>query len=142
MIVLLMLAAAVLATPCADGDWFPVFMEGLAYPRLGTAAQLTGTVKLQVVVGEQGKVSTAEIISGHPLLARAAQENVKTWVFTRCCGSDRPTTSPSIEFTYVFKLEGVADYRPQTRFRYEHPYRVTIVAEAQRMRVTPAERVR
>jgi TonB family protein len=136
MMVLVMLAAAVLATPCANGDWFPVLMEGLAYPALGTQARLTGTVKLLVAVDEQGKVSTTKIISGHQLLARAAQENVKTWVFSRCCGSDQPKTSPSIEFTYVFKLEGVVDYRPRTRFRYEHPFRVIVVAEAEHF--TPA----
>jgi TonB family protein len=142
MMVFLMLAAAVLASPCADSRWFPVFMEGLAYPALGTQAVITGTVKLLVTVSEQGRVSTAEVVSGHRLLASAAQENVKTWVFARCCGSAQPKTSSSIEFTYIFKLEGVTDYRPRTRFRYQDPYQVTIVSEAEHTQTTPSERVR
>lgn len=131
MSVALIFLAAVLAAPCANKEWFPVIIEGPAYPVVGTQAQVAGTVKLRVILDEHGKVATAEVISGAPLLARAAQENVKTWGFTSCGKTDQCKNSDAIEFTYVFKLEGHPNALPRSRFRYEHPYTVTVVAQPQ-----------
>ncbi len=43
-----------------------------AYPAVGTAVHAAGTVTVQVVVDETGKVISASAVSGHPLLRQAA----------------------------------------------------------------------
>jgi protein TonB len=43
-----------------------------AYPSLAKATRVSGVVKVQVLVGEDGKVLWAQAISGHPLLQDAA----------------------------------------------------------------------
>lgn len=140
MIVFLMSLALLASTSWADSDWFPVIVEGPVYPILATQAQLTGTVKLRVVLDEHGKVAVAEIILGAPILARAAQENIKTWAFATCGSATHAKAGPSVEFSYVFRLEGAPQVRPRTRFRYEHPYRVVVVAEPQHWMPTGSTR--
>ena len=52
------------------------------YPPLARAARVQGTVILQVVVDESGRVRETKIISGHPLLTQAAVDAVQQWVYS------------------------------------------------------------
>ena len=49
------------------------------YPELARKMNITGTVKVEVVVAPNGKVKEAKVVGGHPLLANAALEAVKKW---------------------------------------------------------------
>ena len=40
----------------------------MAYPALARAAHFSGTVTVQVVIDEQGNVTAAHVVDGHPLL--------------------------------------------------------------------------
>ena len=51
------------------------------YPELARKMNITGTVKVQVVVAPNGSVKDAKVIGGHPLLATAALDAVKKWKF-------------------------------------------------------------
>ena len=51
------------------------------YPELARRMNLTGTVKVQVVVAPNGTVKDAKIVGGHPVLANAAMDAVKKWRF-------------------------------------------------------------
>ena len=51
------------------------------YPELARKMNITGTVKVEVVVAPNGKVKEAKVVGGHPLLANAALEAVKKWRF-------------------------------------------------------------
>lgn len=51
------------------------------YPELARKMNLSGTVKVQVVVAPNGTVKDAKVIGGHPVLASAALEAVKKWRF-------------------------------------------------------------
>jgi TonB family protein len=51
------------------------------YPELARRMNITGTVKVEVVVAPNGSVKTAKVIGGHPLLANAALDAVKKWRF-------------------------------------------------------------
>ena len=51
------------------------------YPELARKMNITGTVKLEVVVSPSGAVKDAKVIGGHPVLASAALEAVKKWRF-------------------------------------------------------------
>jgi protein TonB len=51
------------------------------YPEQARAAGIEGEVLLDITVGEDGHVQTAEPKDGNPLLATAAVEAVKQWVY-------------------------------------------------------------
>lgn len=125
-----LLLASLLTAPCVHGEWFAAIIEGPVYPVLGTQAQLMGVVRLRVTLDGQGEVSAVKIISGHPVLARAAVDNVERWAFLSC-GDKGQQGGRDIEVTYDYRLEGTPNLRPRTRFRYQHPYKVTVIAEAQ-----------
>jgi TonB family protein len=42
---------------------------------------ITGTVKIQVVVAPNGTVKDAKVLGGHPVLAGAALDAVRKWRF-------------------------------------------------------------
>ncbi|MBO0719844.1 MAG: energy transducer TonB [Blastocatellia bacterium] len=51
------------------------------YPRAALKANSHGTVEVEIVVSEQGRVIEATAISGHPVLYSAAIDAVRKWVF-------------------------------------------------------------
>lgn len=52
-----------------------------AYPALARAARISGTVKLVGVIAADGTIQQLQVVSGHPLLVRAALEAVRQWVY-------------------------------------------------------------
>jgi TonB family protein len=51
------------------------------YPELARKMNLTGSVKVEIVVAPNGTVSGAKVIGGHPVLANAALDAVRKWRF-------------------------------------------------------------
>lgn len=51
------------------------------YPPLASQARISGTVRLTVIIGKDGRVANITVVSGHPLLIPAAIEAVKQWVY-------------------------------------------------------------
>jgi TonB family protein len=51
------------------------------YPVEAKQARIQGVVKLYALIGKDGTIQTLNLISGHPLLAPAAVEAVKQWVY-------------------------------------------------------------
>jgi len=49
------------------------------YPQMAILMRLSGTVKLEAIIDKDGSVGHIEVLSGHPLLARAAIEAVRQW---------------------------------------------------------------
>jgi len=49
------------------------------YPSLATTMHLSGVVRVEAVVTENGTVKTVEIKGGHPVLAQAAASAVSQW---------------------------------------------------------------
>jgi hypothetical protein len=66
------------------------------YPRILLTAQITGVVRLRVST-DGNRVTTMEMESGQPILANAAEENIRTWQFE----PHKPTT---FETTFTYKL--------------------------------------
>ena len=52
-----------------------------AYPELARRMNISGKVKLEVVITPEGHVRSSRVIGGHPLLVKAAQDAVKEWKF-------------------------------------------------------------
>lgn len=122
------LAFGLLLTACAySADLFPVQLEAIRYPALANQARIEGLVRLTLSLDDKGGVSHVEIVSGHKLLAPAAEENIKLWKFAPLCSSKQKETR-TLEFTYDFRLDRGTN--PETGFRYEHPYRVIAVSRS------------
>jgi TonB family protein len=51
------------------------------YPDLARKMNITGTVKVQVLVSANGTVKEAKIVGGHPVLTNAALDAVRKWRF-------------------------------------------------------------
>jgi len=51
------------------------------YPQIARAARISGTVRLIGTIAKDGTIRNLEIVSGHPLLARAAIQAVEQWVY-------------------------------------------------------------
>jgi protein TonB len=49
------------------------------YPPLARQTRISGTVRLHALISKTGQVEQLEVISGHPLLVRAAMDAVQQW---------------------------------------------------------------
>jgi len=52
-----------------------------AYPQIARAARVQGEVELEAIIGKDGRIKELSLISGHPLLVRAALNAVKQWAY-------------------------------------------------------------
>jgi TonB family protein len=68
------------------------------YPEIARQFRLSGTVKVQVVVGSDGQIKETKVVGGHPLLAEAALTALKKWKFA----PSNAETTQVLEF--AFKL--------------------------------------
>jgi TonB family protein len=51
------------------------------YPELAKRMNVTGKVKIEVVITPDGHVKSTRVVGGHPLLVQACQDAVKEWKF-------------------------------------------------------------
>jgi TonB family protein len=58
----------------------------LRYPPLARQTRTAGDVRVRVVVNDVGEISEATVVSGHPLLAQAALDTVRSWKFRPVAG--------------------------------------------------------
>ena len=69
------------------------------YPTEARMMHLQGSVKLQLTIGTDGRVSSAKALEGHPMLANAAIAAVRNWTY-------RPTLldGQAIEVTTTIEI--------------------------------------
>lgn len=67
-----------------------------AYPELAKRMNVTGKVKIEVVITPEGRVKSTRVIGGHPLLVQACQDAVKEWKFAPA--SEETTQVVEFEF--------------------------------------------
>jgi protein TonB len=68
------------------------------YPPLAKQARISGTVRLTAIIGRDGAIERLQLISGHPLLAPAALEAVKQWVY-------RPTLLNEVPVEVITQID-------------------------------------
>lgn len=56
-----------------------IFHPNPEYPPLAKMARIQGSVKLEAVISREGTIQDLKLISGHPLLAKAAMDAVARW---------------------------------------------------------------
>jgi TonB family protein len=66
------------------------------YPEIARRMNISGVVKLVVVVNANGSVKTTKVMGGHPLLVSAAEDAVKKWKFEPAAQED----SGVVEFSF------------------------------------------
>ena len=49
------------------------------YPPLARQTRISGTVRLHAIISKAGTIQSLEVMSGHPLLVRAAMDAVQQW---------------------------------------------------------------
>jgi outer membrane biosynthesis protein TonB len=81
---------------------------------LARLAQLQGTVKLELEIGNDGKVLSVRASGAHPLLLREAESNVRQWLFSAPSLGASNKLRHTVEF--VYRIEGKELYHdPQPR---------------------------
>ncbi|HJX91555.1 MAG TPA: TonB family protein [Pyrinomonadaceae bacterium] len=72
------------------------------YPAIARAAHASGTVTVQVLIDENGNVTSAHAVSGHPLLQAAAVEAARQAKFARTTLSGQPVkVTGVIQYNFV-----------------------------------------
>ena len=67
-----------------------------AYPDVAKRMHLIGTVKVQVVIGADGRIKEKHFIGGHPILVNAVEETLKDWKYATGGGE----TTTQLEFNF------------------------------------------
>jgi len=113
--------AAVSVTTAQDAPTLPTVtsFECPKYPPKAKSARLQGMVRLRVAT--DGHVVTEATVHGHPLIAPAADENVRTWKF-----ADHPPTTFDVTYFYVFQGEFKKDPTTKCSAKMELPTKVTV----------------
>jgi TonB family protein len=75
-----------------------------AYPQIAMAARAQGTVVVQILVDESGRVISASAVSGHPLLQQAAVTAARQARFSPTLLSGQPVKVSGV-ITYNFVLQ-------------------------------------
>ena len=73
------------------------------YPALAKAAHAAGTVQVQILISEEGRVLSADVLSGHPLLRQAALDAARQWAFRPTLLSQVPVKVQGV-LTFNFTL--------------------------------------
>ena len=84
--------------PLDDKDIKLIDYADFGYPAIGVTARIEGVVVVRVTLDQNGKVLTADALSGAPYLVSASVENAKQWRFK--------TTSGTAIIVYNFRLTG------------------------------------
>ena len=72
------------------------------YPPLARQARIQGTVVLHAVISKDGSITGLNLVSGHPMLAPAAIDAVKQWLFKPAMLNGQPieqTTQIKVVFS-------------------------------------------
>jgi TonB family protein len=95
------------------------------YPSDARSMRLSGTVKMQVRTDGHA-VADVKVLSGHPVLVRAAVKNVQTWKFAESSATD-------FTVRYVYTFEGKYKRDPVTKCdaKMSLPTEVTVSTEAE-----------
>jgi protein TonB len=73
------------------------------YPEIARRAGVSGSVQVQINISEMGEVTSATLLSGHPLLREAALRTARQWLFIPTELNGRPVRAIGV-ITFNFTL--------------------------------------
>jgi protein TonB len=98
--------------PSAPPPPVSVMMEGNliykvqpVYPAMARAARVQGAVVLRAMVSKSGTIENLQVVSGHPLLVKAASDAVRQWLY-RPYVLNRQPVEVETQVTVNFILSG------------------------------------
>ncbi|HMC57574.1 MAG TPA: energy transducer TonB, partial [Candidatus Solibacter sp.] len=59
----------------------PIHRVEPVYPALARQMRISGVVELQGVIGTDGRIHELKVLSGHPILIKAAADAVSQWIY-------------------------------------------------------------
>ena len=116
-------------TPCCGQTAAKIYPKILSFPKppftpAGRAVRATGEVIVLIKIGKDGKVISATVESGHPLLKAVCEKWAKQSLFETSETADEREA----RLTYVFLHGGKQNLK-----HYSNPYRTEIVAVLDRI---------
>lgn len=75
------------------------------YPQLARQARIQGMVMLQAVISKEGTIENLVVLSGHPMLVRAALDAVQRWRYRPYYLNGQPVEVET-QITVNFTLTG------------------------------------
>lgn len=101
--------------------------EVLNYPPTAAAIGISGIVNVQATIDRDGNASDTIVSSGHPLLRRICENNVKLWKFNSS-GDEKRTFSAICSFILVDMAK--TDYKviSKTEHEFINPNQIIIKA--------------
>ena len=74
------------------------------YPRMAVITHTTGDVVLEAVIDEEGNVTDIKVVSGHPLLMKAAVEAVEQWKYSSTIlGGEPRRVVANVTITFILR---------------------------------------
>lgn len=105
------------AAPADSTQLEPIKTVKATYPDEAREKQLQGQVMVKMLVSETGDVEQVDVISGDPILAKAAVEAAKQWKFKPFIRHGKPT-EVSAKWPFDFAFSGnVSNAKPPQRVR-------------------------
>jgi len=105
------------AEPADSTQLEPIKTLKATYPDEAREKQLQGRVVVKMLVSETGDVQQVDVISGDPILAKAAVEAAKKWKFKPFIRHGKPA-EVSAKWPFDFAFSGnVSDAKPPQRVR-------------------------
>lgn len=119
----LLVALLFLTVPPQTPPRLPVHVESLQYPQVARMARIQGDIVVVALIAADGHViGVPNAPTGHPLLAKAAEENIKTWRF-------QSGAEGEARVTYRFEIDekpATGDF--PTTCKFDLPDSVTVTA--------------
>jgi protein TonB len=74
------------------------------YPTLGRLTKTEGTVRLHAIISRDGRITSLDVISGHPLLVQAALDAVRQWRYRPTMLNGEPVQVET-SITVIFRMQ-------------------------------------
>jgi len=82
-----------------------IFQPKPEYPPVARMARIEGTVRLEAVIGTDGRVENLKVVSGHPLFLKAAVDAISRWRYQPTLLNGEPVEVLT-EIDVIFQLAG------------------------------------
>jgi len=73
------------------------------YPTIAVLTKTEGTVRLHAIISRDGRITSLDVISGHPLLVKAALDAVQLWRYRPTMLNGEPVEVET-SITVIFRL--------------------------------------
>ena len=103
ILVLAVIVSAAIAIAQSEGPDLPAVVSAVApaYPPIVRVANASGDATVEVDINREGKVTSVEPKSGHPILRKAAEEAARRWLFSPATTDKKRKTTLTFAFRMV-----------------------------------------